>query len=64
MIVICAGTTGDHARLDRRRPCMRQKRLQRWHFADDDQARGANDLVNAPTSGLRSLDNARAEPAR
>jgi len=47
MIVICAGTTGYNATLDLRYHWMRQKRLQGSHFANDDQARGANDLVIA-----------------
>ncbi|HEX2691815.1 MAG TPA: crotonyl-CoA carboxylase/reductase, partial [Kofleriaceae bacterium] len=45
MIVICAGTTGYNATLDLRYHWMRQKRLQGSHFANDDQARGVNDLV-------------------
>jgi crotonyl-CoA carboxylase/reductase len=47
MIVICAGTTGYNATLDLRYHWMRQKRLQGSHFANDDQARGVNDLVIA-----------------
>jgi crotonyl-CoA carboxylase/reductase len=47
MIVICAGTTGYNATLDLRYHWMRQKRLQGSHFANDEQARGANDLVIA-----------------
>ena len=47
MIVICAGTTGYNATLDLRYHWMRQKRLQGSHFANDDQARGANELVTA-----------------
>jgi crotonyl-CoA carboxylase/reductase len=47
MVVICAGTTGYNATLDLRYHWMRQKRLQGSHFANDDQARGANDLVIA-----------------
>ena len=47
MIVICAGTTGYNATLDLRYHWMRQKRLQGSHFANDDQARGINDLVIA-----------------
>jgi crotonyl-CoA carboxylase/reductase len=47
MIVICAGTTGYNATFDLRYHWMRQKRLQGSHFANDDQARGANDLVIA-----------------
>jgi crotonyl-CoA carboxylase/reductase len=47
MIVICAGTTGYNATLDLRYHWMRQKRLQGSHFANDGQAKGANDLVIA-----------------
>jgi crotonyl-CoA carboxylase/reductase len=47
MIVICAGTTGYNATFDLRYHWMRQKRLQGSHFANDDQARGVNDLVIA-----------------
>ena len=47
MIVICAGTTGYNATLDLRYHWMRQKRLQGSHFANDDQARGVNALVDA-----------------
>ncbi len=47
MVVICAGTTGYNATLDLRHHWMRQKRLQGSHFANDDQARGFNDLVIA-----------------
>lgn len=47
MIVICAGTTGYNATLDLRYHWMRQKRLQGSHFANDDQARGVNELVIA-----------------
>ena len=47
MVVICAGTTGYNATLDLRYHWMRQKRLQGSHFANDDQARGVNDLVIA-----------------
>ena len=47
MVVICAGTTGYNATLDLRYHWMRQKRLQGSHFANDDQARGINDLVIA-----------------
>jgi crotonyl-CoA carboxylase/reductase len=47
MIVICAGTTGYNATLDLRYHWMRQKRLQGSHFANDAQAKGANDLVMA-----------------
>jgi crotonyl-CoA carboxylase/reductase len=45
MIVICAGTTGYNATLDLRYHWMRQKRFQGSHFANDDQAAGANALV-------------------
>jgi crotonyl-CoA carboxylase/reductase len=47
MVVICAGTTGYNATLDLRYHWMRQKRLQGSHFANDDQARGVNELVIA-----------------
>jgi crotonyl-CoA carboxylase/reductase len=47
MVVICAGTTGYNATLDLRYHWMRQKRLQGSHFANDEQAKGANDLVIA-----------------
>jgi crotonyl-CoA carboxylase/reductase len=47
MVVICAGTTGYNATLDLRYHWMRQKRLQGSHFANDDQARGVNQLVDA-----------------
>ncbi len=46
MIVICAGTSGYNATLDLRYHWMRQKRLQGSHFANDDQARGVNKLVD------------------
>jgi len=46
MIVICAGTTGYNATLDLRYHWMRQKRLQGSHFANDEQARGINKLVD------------------
>lgn len=45
MVVICAGTTGYNATVDLRYLWMRQKRLQGSHFANDDNARGLNDLV-------------------
>ena len=45
MVVVCAGTTGYNATVDLRYLWMRQKRLQGSHFANDDQARGLNDLV-------------------
>ena len=45
MVVICAGTTGFRATLDLRYHWMRQKRLQGSHFANDDQAKGFNNLV-------------------
>ena len=47
MVVICAGTTGYNATCDLRYLWMRQKRLQGSHFANDDQAKGINDLVIA-----------------
>jgi crotonyl-CoA carboxylase/reductase len=47
MAVICAGTTGYNATLDLRYHWMRQKRLQGSHFANDEQAKGLNDLVIA-----------------
>lgn len=47
MVTICAGTTGFNATLDLRYHWMRQKRLQGSHFANDEQARGLNDLVMA-----------------
>ena len=47
MVVICAGTTGYNATLDLRYHWMRQKRLQGSHFANDEQAKGINDLVAA-----------------
>jgi crotonyl-CoA carboxylase/reductase len=47
MIVICAGTTGFNATLDLRYHWMRQKRFQGSHFANDEQADGANRLVEA-----------------
>ena len=46
MVVICAGTTGYNATLDLRYHWMRQKRLQGSHFANDDQAKGINELVD------------------
>lgn len=45
MVVICAGTSGFNASLDLRYHWMRQKRLQGSHFANDEQAKGINDLV-------------------
>jgi crotonyl-CoA carboxylase/reductase len=45
MVVICAGTTGYNATMDLRYHWMRQKRFQGSHFANDDQAKGLNDLV-------------------
>ena len=45
MVVICAGTTGYNATVDLRYLWMRQKRLQGSHFANDEQAKGFNDLV-------------------
>ncbi len=47
MIVICAGTSGFNATVDLRYLWMRQKRLQGSHFANDDNAKGLNDLVIA-----------------
>ncbi len=45
MIVICAGTTGYNATVDLRYHWMHQKRLQGSHFANDQQAKGINDLL-------------------
>jgi crotonyl-CoA carboxylase/reductase len=45
MVVICAGTTGYNATLDLRYHWMRQKRFQGSHFANDEEAKGLNDLV-------------------
>ncbi len=45
MIVICAGTTGYNATIDLRYLWMRQKRFQGSHFANDNEAKGLNDLV-------------------
>jgi crotonyl-CoA carboxylase/reductase len=45
MVVICAGTTGYNATVDLRYLWMRQKRFQGSHFANDEQAKGLNDLV-------------------
>jgi crotonyl-CoA carboxylase/reductase len=47
MVVICAGTTGFNATFDLRYHWMRQKRFQGSHFANDEQAKGINDLVIA-----------------
>ncbi len=47
MVVICAGTTGYNATIDLRYHWMRQKRFQGSHFANDEQAKGFNDLVVA-----------------
>jgi crotonyl-CoA carboxylase/reductase len=47
MVVICAGTTGYNATVDLRYLWMRQKRFQGSHFANDEQAKGLNDLVVA-----------------
>lgn len=47
MVVICAGTTGFNATVDLRYLWMRQKRFQGSHFANDDNAKGFNDLVIA-----------------
>jgi crotonyl-CoA carboxylase/reductase len=45
MVAVCAGTTGYNADVDLRPFWMRQKRLQGSHFANDDDAKGFNDLV-------------------
>ena len=45
MVVICAGTTGYNATIDLRYHWMRQKRFQGSHFANDEEAKGINDLV-------------------
>ena len=45
MVAICAGTTGYNATVDLRYMWMRQKRLQGSHFANDEQAKGINDLI-------------------
>ena len=47
MVVICAGTTGYNATCDLRYLWMRQKRMQGSHFANDEQAKGCNDMVIA-----------------
>jgi crotonyl-CoA carboxylase/reductase len=47
MVVICAGTSGYNATIDLRYLWMRQKRFQGAHFANDEQARGINDLVQS-----------------
>jgi crotonyl-CoA carboxylase/reductase len=47
MVVVCAGTSGFNADVDLRYLWMRQKRLQGSHFANDEQAKGLNDLVHA-----------------
>jgi crotonyl-CoA carboxylase/reductase len=47
MVAICAGTTGFNATMDLRYHWMRQKRFQGSHFANDEQAKGINDLVIA-----------------
>src|SRR6266508_1546175 len=47
MVVICAGTTGYNAVVDLRYLWMRQKRLQGSHFANDEHAAAANDVVIA-----------------
>ncbi len=46
MVVICAGTTGYSASVDLRFHWVRQKRLQGSHGANDEQARGYNDLLH------------------
>lgn len=51
MVVICAGTSGFNATLDLRYHWMRQKRLQGSHFANDQQAKGINDLVTQKKVG-------------
>ena len=45
MVVICGGTSGYHGSVDIRYHWMRQKRFQGSHFANDDQAKGVNDLM-------------------
>jgi crotonyl-CoA carboxylase/reductase len=45
MVVVCAGTTGYNADVDLRYLWTRQKRLQGSHFATDQEARAANQLV-------------------
>ena len=45
MVVICAGTSGYTGVVDLRYQWVMQKRLQGSHGANDDQARGYNDLV-------------------
>ena len=47
MVVICAGTTGYNGDVDLRYLWTRQKRFQGSHFANDLEAKAANDLVNA-----------------
>ena len=54
MVVICAGTTGYNATLDLRYHWMRQKRLQGSHFANDEQAKGINDLVDRRARSIRA----------
>jgi crotonyl-CoA carboxylase/reductase len=46
MVVICAGTTGYNADVDLRYLWMRQKRLQGSHFANAEECRAFNDLVD------------------
>ncbi|HVU01932.1 MAG TPA: crotonyl-CoA carboxylase/reductase [Polyangiaceae bacterium] len=46
MVVVCAGTTGYSAVSDLRYLWMRQKRLQGSHFANDEQARAFQNLVD------------------
>lgn len=46
MVVICAGTTGYHVDVDLRYLWMRQKRLQGSHFANAEQCRAFNDLID------------------
>jgi crotonyl-CoA carboxylase/reductase len=45
MVVICAGTTGYNTDVDVRYLWTRQKRYQGSHFANDSEARAANQLV-------------------
>jgi crotonyl-CoA carboxylase/reductase len=47
MVVICAGTTGYNGDVDLRYLWTRQKRFQGSHFANDLEAKAANDLVIA-----------------
>ena len=45
MVVICAGTTGYSTMVDLRYHWVRQKRLQKSHGSNDEQARAYNQLV-------------------